>query len=79
MKAHVRKLALMSVLPAAAFALASCDVEKTQEGNMPEVEVKEEGRLPKYDVDAPEVDVTTETKEVEVPEVNVTPADQDAD
>ena len=55
----------------AVAALIGCDVDKTQEGRMPEVEVTDEGQLPKYDVDGPEVEVGTTTKEVEVPDVDV--------
>ncbi len=55
-----------------AFSLAACDVEKTQEGEMPDVDVSvDEGQAPKYDVDAPDVDVSTKEKEVEVPDVDV--------
>lgn len=43
------------------FALTSCDVEKTEEGKMPEVNV-EGGNLPKYDVDAPDIDVDVDFK-----------------
>lgn len=43
------------------FAFTSCDVEKTEEGKMPEVHV-EEGKLPKYDVDAPSIDVDVDFK-----------------
>lgn len=70
---------------------ASVSVTQTEEGNMPEFEViqTEEGNLPKYDVDgdvsggempevdidAPEVDVQTEERTIEVPtEVEVRPA-----
>ncbi|WP_411826290.1 hypothetical protein [Luteolibacter sp. AS25] len=67
--------ALASVFAAA--GLVSCDVEKTQDGEMPEVEVKGETKLPKYDVDAPDVDVTTKKKEIEVPDIEITPADED--
>ena len=51
-------------------ALIGCDVDKTQEGKMPQVHVTE-GQLPKYDVDGPEVEVGSTTKEVEVPDVDV--------
>ena len=67
---------------AVAIALVGCDVQKTKEGNVtvPKFEVSKtkEGdvTLPKYDVTAPKVEVTTETKTVEVavPKVEVTPA-----
>ncbi|MEQ8410319.1 MAG: hypothetical protein RIC51_01575 [Erythrobacter sp.] len=56
----------------AALGLAACDVEQTEEGEMPELEG---GNMPEYDVDTPEVDVETEERTVEVPELEVDPAD----
>ena len=72
----MRKFATAIAVGAAAFALSACDVDQTEEGEMPEVEV-EGGNLPEYDVDAPEVDVDTGTTTVEVPtvDVDVEPAD----
>ncbi|MDP0490872.1 MAG: hypothetical protein Q7Q71_07475 [Verrucomicrobiota bacterium JB023] len=86
----------------APFFLWSCDVDKVEEGNMPdvdvnaeegkmpEVEVTEEGKLPsvdvdvdgemevpKYDVDTPDIDVGTKTKEIEVPTIDVDMPDED--
>lgn len=74
-----------------ALPSASVDVIKTEEGQMPKYEIRQtqEGNLPAYDVDgemtggempdvdvrAPEVDVETETREVEVPtDVDIRPA-----
>ncbi len=56
----------------AALALAGCDVDQTEEGELPEVEA-EGGNMPEYDVDAADVDVDTDTttKEVEVPTMDV--------
>lgn len=54
------------MVPALAFGLAACDVKQTQEGKLPDVEVKD-GQVPKYDVDAADVDVKTEEKVIEVP------------
>ena len=63
------------------LASGACRVRQTQEGEMPDVEVKTEGgQMPKYDVDAPDVDVKTEKREIEVPVVKVEPprdGDQD--
>jgi len=60
---------IMLVLPIWFF---SCDVDKTQQGEMPEVDVDvEEGEMPEYDVDWMNVDVATTTKMVEVPKVTV--------
>lgn len=60
----------MLVVGLSALCLAACDVDKTQEGEAPEVSV-EGGQLPKYDVDAPDVDVNKEQKQVTVPDVDV--------
>lgn len=62
----------VSAIAATGFALslAACDVDQTEEGDMPEVSV-EGGNLPEYDVTAPEVDVDTGTTTVEVPTVDV--------
>lgn len=54
----------------ASLGLAGCDVEKTEEGSMPDVDV-EGGNMPKYDVDAPDVDVNSEKKTITVPDVDV--------
>lgn len=68
------KYALQSIpLFVAAAALSACDVKKVEDGEMPEVRVEGETKLPKYDVDAPEV--KTGTKTIEVPTIEVEPAD----
>ena len=78
MKIDIRKVIAFPLISSATFlSLSSCDVEKVQDGKMPKVEITEEGRLPKYDVDAPEIEVTTEKKVIEVPKVNITPAKED--
>lgn len=55
---------------ALALALVGCDVDQTQEGKMPDVDVTE-GQLPEYDVDTPDVDVEMEKEVIEVPDVDV--------
>lgn len=50
---------------AAALGLAACDVEQTEEGELPEVQG---GNLPEYDVDTATIDADAGTKEVEVPD-----------
>lgn len=57
------------------------EVVKTQDGELPEVEVDGEARLPRYDIDGPEVDVEVGSRPVRVPtvDVDVTPADEDND
>lgn len=46
------------------------EIEKTQEGEMPDVDV-DGGKMPKYNVKTPDVEIGTETKEVEVPTIDV--------
>ena len=71
MKLKKQFITLLSV-SALPFAFISCEVEQTEEGSMPSVDV-EGGNLPEYDVDAkvPDVDLDTKTVEVEVPTVDV--------
>jgi len=61
-------------------ALTACQVEQTEEGELPDVQVKVEGetKLPEYDVDVPEVDVTTEEKTVKIPDIDVDVDSKDA-
>lgn len=64
------------ILPAIILGLSACDVQKTQEGEMPKVDVDVEGgQVPKYDVDAADIDI--KEKEVTVPTLEYdTPAEQ---
>jgi hypothetical protein len=68
----LRKIMTLLAVPAVAFAFAACDVDQTQEGDMPDVDV-EGGQLPEFEVDGPDVDVgedtiTVPTVDVDVPE-----------
>lgn len=54
--------------------LGGCDVEQTEEGEVPDVEV-EGGNVPEYDVDAADVDVTTDTQTVVTPDVDINDPD----
>lgn len=72
------KLITMLCLSILVLPMAACTVEKTQDGEMPEVEATG-GQLPEYDVDAADVEVGTEEKEITVPDIDVTPPDQDDD
>lgn len=65
-----KKLALPLLLSAALLTVSTtgCRVRQTQEGELPDVDVQVKGgQVPKYDVDGPQVDVTTKTKKIEVP------------
>ena len=68
----MKSIIAAAAIGTAALALAGCDVEQTEEGDMPEIET-EGGNLPEYDVDAADVDVDadTTTEEVEVPTLDV--------
>ncbi len=66
---NLRNLSL-AIIPLAAFSLVGCDVDVKDPGEAPEVNV-EGGRAPDVDVRTPDVDVTTEEREVDVPNVDV--------
>lgn len=56
------------ILPAFLLGLSACDVEKTQEGKMPDVDVDVKGgQMPKYDVDSGDIDVEMKEKTIKVP------------
>jgi hypothetical protein len=68
----MRPITKLAISLAGCFGIAACDVDQTQEAEMPEVDVNTTGgQLPEYDVDAPTVNVGTENKTVEVPTVDV--------
>ena len=68
------------IAPVLALGLWGCDVEQTEEGELPDVDMNvEPGNMPEYDVDAPDVDIETEQRTIEVPTgIDVDSAD-DAD
>lgn len=68
--------AALLLLSAFVLGLSACDVQKTQEGEMPKVDVDvKDGQVPKYDVDAADIDM--KKKEVTVPTLEYdTPAEQ---
>lgn len=67
-------LSTISLAALLCFA-TGCDVDQTDEGQLPDMNVDVEGdpgQMPEYDVETPEVDVTTEEETIEVPDVDVT-------
>ena len=55
-----------------ALSLVACDVDQTEEAEMPDVDVSaEEGNMPEFDVETADVDVGTEEVTVDVPDVDV--------
>lgn len=73
----MRKIIVSAATGLAILGLSACDVEQTEDGDMPDVTV-EGGNLPEYDVDTPDVDVTTEETTIDVPVVDIEPADAGA-
>lgn len=74
----IKKATILAFALTSALALTACDVDQTQEGELPDVDVNAEGgELPAYDVETPEVDVSTETVPVAVPDVDVEMPDED--
>ena len=66
------KIKYLAAVGLLAFGLTACDVDQTQEGEMPEVDVSvEEGQMPAYDVDWADIDIRTRTEMVEVPKLRV--------
>jgi uncharacterized lipoprotein len=58
-------------------SLAACDVDKTKNGAMPDVDMNVSGgALPEYNVTGPDVNVGTENKTIQVPTVDVKTADE---
>lgn len=76
---HMIHRTTLAILFAFGMLFGGCDVEQTEEGQAPEVQV-EPGDAPEYDVETGEVEVGTETEEVEVPTVDIEgPEDQPAE
>ena len=66
----MKKFTTALVLTAASLGLAACDIDQTEEAELPEVDV-EGGNMPEFDVETADVDVCTEEVTVEVPDVDV--------
>lgn len=66
----MKMFATTSAIFGCALALSACSVEQTEEAELPDVDV-EGGNVPEYDVDAADVDVSTEERTVEVPVIDV--------
>lgn len=56
----------------AALALTACEIDQTEEGELPQVDVDvEEGRLPEFDVEGPDVEIAQRERTITVPDVDV--------
>ncbi|HAF43140.1 MAG TPA: hypothetical protein DCG90_15475 [Sphingobium sp.] len=63
-------LLIILLVLAGGIATGFIDLQKTQEGRLPEIAVKE-GALPKYEASVAKVEVGTRNETVEVPTVDV--------
>ena len=73
----MKKIVAVTLAGGVALGLSACDVDQTEEGALPEVNV-EGGNLPEYDVEPVDVDVDTGTQTVEVPTLDVDVNQDDA-
>ena len=71
----MKKILATALIAPLALGLAACDVEQTEEAELPTVEG---GNMPEFDVDAAEVSVEGTTETVEVPSVDVDVEEADA-
>ena len=66
------KKIIVMLAGASCLGLTACDVDKTENGAMPDVDVNATGgELPEYNVTGPDVNVGMENRTVEVPTVDV--------
>jgi hypothetical protein len=70
----MKRIIITSLIAPLAIGLAACDVDQTQEGELPDVEVTG-GQMPEYDVETADIDVGTKEETVEVPDVDITMPD----
>ncbi len=70
----IKKIASVGVALTIGIAVSACDIDQTQAGELPDVDVDvDAGQLPRYDVDVADVDVgtTQDTIVIERPTVKV--------
>ncbi|GAB4183268.1 MAG: hypothetical protein Tsb002_05300 [Wenzhouxiangellaceae bacterium] len=60
------------IYPLFILALTACDIEQTEQGSLPEIDVEASaGNLPEYDIDWANIEIRTDTQMVEVPKLIV--------
>lgn len=68
----LKKVMAGVLIPAFAFCMVGCDIDKTEEGRLPDVDVDVEGgKLPKYDVETADVEIGSKKAEITLPDVDV--------
>lgn len=67
-----RLLPILLSAPMAAGLLVACDIDQTESGEMPDVDIDvDPGAMPEYDVDWADVDAGMTTETIQVPKVKV--------
>jgi hypothetical protein len=67
----MRKRLLGALLaPVFAFGIAACSVDKTEDGELPDVDV-EGGNLPEVEVKPADVDINADTSKVITPDIDI--------
>ncbi|MGB3807882.1 MAG: hypothetical protein WA936_11845, partial [Erythrobacter sp.] len=64
----MKKIITATLIAVSTLGLAACDVDQTEEGELPEIEG---GNMPEYDAEPVDVEVGTEEQTVEVPTIDV--------
>jgi hypothetical protein len=70
----MKRLIAASLIVPFALGLVACDVDQTEEAELPDVTV-EGGNMPEFDVETADVDIGTKETTVEVPDVEITMPD----
>ncbi|HEX8572807.1 MAG TPA: hypothetical protein VF759_08650 [Allosphingosinicella sp.] len=66
------KKILVLIAAASGLGLSACDVDQTQNAQLPDVDVNVSGgQAPEFNVTGPEVNVGMENRTVQVPDVDV--------
>lgn len=66
----MRRMSSFWMPMALAAVIAGCTAEVEEEGSLPDVDVSG-GEMPRVDVDPADVDITTDTQTVVVPDIDV--------
>lgn len=61
---------VLVVVAGVLMALGFIDIRQTREARLPDVQT-EGGQMPAFDVDTPDVDVTTKNETVRVPDISI--------
>ncbi len=72
-------IAIVVVIIAIVFGIYFIDVDQTEEGSLPDVDVSVEGgEMPEFDADVGDIETGTEEVTIEVPTVDIQSPEEDA-